>query len=189
MKQNSAAGVGADTGEGLTGPEANASGPFPPGQRHLQCHKCKGWGHVKRVCPSHLNYTRGECQEREHSSPKTGACKNTDSNHRRDPIIAKAVKMADRYHNPDPLIQLIGPVNKSTVILEGKEYPALLDSGAQLSGISLKLAKKLGLKIYQLNTLLDIEGLGKMMYLIWGIWRLDCKLKEYQGWMKTLCFW
>ena len=70
------------------------------------------------------------------------------------------MKMADRYHNPDPLIQLIGPVNESTVILEGKEYPALLDSGAQPSGVSLKLAKKLGLKIYQLDTLLDIEGFG-----------------------------
>ena len=42
--------------------------------------------------------------------------------------------------------------------MEGKAYPALLDSGAQPSGISLRLAKKLGLKIYQLETLLDIEG-------------------------------
>ena len=74
--------------------------------------------------------------------------------------MAKAVKMADRYHNPDPLIQLIGPVNESMVILEGREYPTLLDSGAQPSGISLKLARKLGLKIYQLDTLLDIEGFG-----------------------------
>ena len=46
------------------------------------------------------------------------------------------------------------------MIFEGKEYPALLDSGAQPSGISLRLAKKLGLKIYQLDTLLDIEGFG-----------------------------
>ena len=44
--------------------------------------------------------------------------------------------------------------------MEGKEYPALLDSGAQPSGIFLRLAKKLGLKIYQLDTLLDIEGFG-----------------------------
>ena len=68
--------------------------------------------------------------------------------------------MADRHHNLNPLIQLIGPVNESTVILKGKEYSVLLDSGAQPSGISLKLAKKLGLKIYQLDTLLDIEGFG-----------------------------
>ena len=75
------------------------------------------------------------------------------------------------------------------MILEGKEYPALLDSGAQPSGISLRLARELGLKIYQLDTLLDIEGLGEMMYPIWDMWRLDCKSKEYPGWMKTLCFW
>ena len=75
------------------------------------------------------------------------------------------------------------------VILEGREYPALLDSGAQPSGISLKLARELGLKIYQLDTLLDIEGLGEMMYLTWDMWRLICKLKEYQGWMRIPCFW
>ena len=104
VKQNGIVNGGTDAREGLAGPEANASGPFPPGQRPLQCHKCKGWGHVKRVCPSHLNYMRGECQKMEYSSPEAGACRNTDSNYKRDPIIAKAVKMADRYHNPDPLI-------------------------------------------------------------------------------------
>ena len=57
-RQNSTANKGADAREGLVGPEANASGPFPPGQRPIQCHKCKGWGHVRRVCPSHLNYSR-----------------------------------------------------------------------------------------------------------------------------------
>ena len=47
VKQSGIANVGMDAREGLVGPEANASGPFPPGQRPLQCHKCKGWGHVK----------------------------------------------------------------------------------------------------------------------------------------------
>ena len=90
----------------------------------------------------------GNARIRNTPPPNQAVCRNSDFNYRRDPIVVKAVKMADRYHNPDPLIQLIGPVNESTVILEGKEYPALLDSGAQPSGISLKLAKKLGLKIY-----------------------------------------
>ena len=47
VRQNSTANKGADAREGLVGPEANASGPFPPGQRPLQCHKCKGWGHIR----------------------------------------------------------------------------------------------------------------------------------------------
>ena len=59
VRRNGAADSGVDARKELTGPEANASGPFPPGQRPLQCHKCKGWGHVKRVCPSRLNYSRG----------------------------------------------------------------------------------------------------------------------------------
>ena len=84
VKQNGAANVGTDTREGLVGPEVNALGHFPLGQRPLQCHKWRGWGHIKRVCPSHLNYMRGKCQKSKHSSPKTGACGNTDSNHRRD---------------------------------------------------------------------------------------------------------
>ena len=63
VKQNGLANGGMDAREGLAGPEANASGPFPPGQRPLQCHKCKGWGHVKRVCPSCLNYMRGGMPE------------------------------------------------------------------------------------------------------------------------------
>ena len=89
--------------------------------------------------------------------------------------------MADRYHNPDPLIRLIGPVNESTVILEGKEYSALLDSGAQPSGISLKLARKLGLKIYQLDTLLDIEGWGGSEVPYLGYVEARLQVKEISG--------
>ena len=39
IKQNGLANGGMDAREGLAGPEANASGPFPPGQRPLQCHE------------------------------------------------------------------------------------------------------------------------------------------------------
>ena len=45
----------------------------------------------------------GEYQT-EPSSPRTGVCRGTGSTCKEDPIVAKAVKMADRYHNPDPLI-------------------------------------------------------------------------------------
>ena len=47
VRQNSTTNVGTDAREGLMGPETKALGPFPPGQRPLQCHKCKGWGHVR----------------------------------------------------------------------------------------------------------------------------------------------
>ena len=105
VRQNSAANMGTDAREGLMGPEVNALDPLPPGQRPLQCHKCKSWGHVKRVCPSHLNYMREAMpEEGPLTPPKQESAETQTFNLRRDPIIAKAVKMADRYHNPDPLI-------------------------------------------------------------------------------------
>ena len=59
-------------------------------------------GHVRRVCPSCLNIMRGKCKN--HSSPKSGVHRDSDPNNRGEPVMAKVVKMADRYHNPDPLI-------------------------------------------------------------------------------------
>ena len=51
-----------DIHQNLRGPEPNASGPFDEndGSRSIQCFKCRGWGHPKRLCPSQLNYTWGE---------------------------------------------------------------------------------------------------------------------------------
>ena len=43
----------------LQGPGVNASELFENGQKPIQCFKCKGWGHPRKLCPSHLNYTRG----------------------------------------------------------------------------------------------------------------------------------
>ena len=58
-RQNTPTKRDGDVRNNLKGPEANASGPFPEGLRPIQCFKCRGWGHPRRLCPSHLNYTRG----------------------------------------------------------------------------------------------------------------------------------
>ena len=52
----------ADIRQNLKGLETTAAGPFreADGSRPSQCFKCRGWGHPKRLCPSQLNYTRGE---------------------------------------------------------------------------------------------------------------------------------
>ena len=51
-----------DIRQNLRSPETSAAGPFGEsnGSRPIQCFKCKGWGHPKCLCPSWLNYTRGE---------------------------------------------------------------------------------------------------------------------------------
>ena len=78
-------------------------------------------------------------------------------------------------------MRLIGPLNESSVSLEGIEYTALIDSGAQLSGISHKLAKKLKLKIHQLDTLLDIEGTGGINVPYLGYVEAKLRIKEIKG--------
>ena len=67
-RQNTPTKRDGDMRNNLKGPEANALGPFPEGLRPIQCFKCRGWGHPRRLCPSHLNYTRGGIT-REPSSP------------------------------------------------------------------------------------------------------------------------
>ena len=48
-----------DIRNSLQGPGVNALGPFENGQKPIQCFKCKGWGHPRRLCLSRLNYMRG----------------------------------------------------------------------------------------------------------------------------------
>ena len=50
-----------DIRQNLRGPEPSAAGPFDgsDGSRPIQCFRCRGWGHPKRLCLSQLNYTGG----------------------------------------------------------------------------------------------------------------------------------
>ena len=50
-----------DIQQNLRGPETSAAGPYreADGSRPIQCFRCRGWGHPKRLCPSRLNYTGG----------------------------------------------------------------------------------------------------------------------------------
>ena len=75
-------------------------------------------------------------------------------------MIYKILRQSDLYHNPDPLFRLVGEANESVVIVEGKEARTLLDSGFQLLAISLAWVKELNLKPQQLQSILQIEGLG-----------------------------
>ena len=61
-------------------------------------------------------------------------------------MIYKILKQNNLYHNLDPLFSLVGETNESMVMVEGQGAGALLDSGSQLSAISLKWVRKLKLK-------------------------------------------
>ena len=75
-------------------------------------------------------------------------------------MIYKILRQSDLYHNPDPLFRLVGEANKSTVIVEDQEARTLLDSGSQLSAISLAWVKKLNLNPQRLCSILQIAGSG-----------------------------
>ena len=75
-------------------------------------------------------------------------------------IDMKISQMAKEYHNPDPLLRLIGPANEATIIIEGQEFKALIDSGSQLSTISESLVTALELPVHKLNTLIEAEVSG-----------------------------
>ena len=152
------------------GPETGPNGPFEPGQRPIQCYKCKGWGHPQHLCPPRLNFTRGDYKGE--SSPSTDKCGGGELNStERDPmtstIINKASQQAQRYHNPDTLLRLIGPANEATVVVDDQEYLALIDSGTQLTQMSLSLVKKLKLPIHALDTIIEVESTwgGRVAYL------------------------
>ena len=67
-------------------------------------------------------------------------------------MIHKILRQSTLYHNPDPLFQLIGEINESTVL------PKLLLTVSQLSSISVAWVKKLKLNPQQLHSVLQIEG-------------------------------
>ena len=69
--------------------------------------------------------------------------------------------------NLDPLDRLIGEANETSVIIQGKEQTALIDSGAVISQITMSLTQELELVVKELRTILPLEGCAgiKVPYL------------------------
>ena len=80
-----------------------------------------------------------------------------------------------QYHNPDPLVRLIGTPNESQIKMEGVPITALIDSGANLSAITKLFAEELQLEVKGLQTILDIEPTGGGRVTYHGY--VKCKLK------------
>ena len=50
-----------------------------------------------------------------------------------NPTVRKQGVQGEQYHQPDPIRRLIGEVNEVTVLVDGVQTKALVDSGAQMS--------------------------------------------------------
>ena len=70
-------------------------------------------------------------------------------------IDMKLPQVAEKYHNPDPLIRLIGLANEAVILVEGQEFPVLIKSGAQLLTMSEALIQALKLPVHNLHTLIE----------------------------------
>ena len=81
-----------------------------------------------------------------------------------------------KYHNPDPLCRLIGSKNEVEVIVNDEQVTALVDSGAQISAVSMALVKHHGLPIWQLQQLLNFEGFGGVDIPYIGYIQLQLKI-------------
>ena len=55
---------------------------------------------------------------------------------------------------------MIGAANEADLRIDGHLTTALIDSGAQISAMNKKFAKRLRLKVHKLQQLLNIEGTG-----------------------------
>ena len=65
-----------------------------------------------------------------------------------------------QYHNPDPLVRLIGTPNESLAIVEGVPITSLIDLGANMSAITKSFVEELQLEIKEFQMILDIEATG-----------------------------
>ena len=88
--------------------------------------------------------------------------------------LREMLKMPE-YHNPDPLVRLIGDANEAPAIVEGVPITSLVDSGACMSAMVKSFAKELRLEIKPLKTILDIEGTGGGIVPYYGY--VECRLK------------
>ena len=79
-----------------------------------------------------------------------------------------------QYHNPDPLVRLIGNPNESSVFVEGVSITSF-DSGANMSAITNSFAEELQLDVKSLQTILDIEATGGGQVPYHGY--VECRLK------------
>ena len=91
-----------------------------------------------------------------------------------------------RYHNQDLLHRLIGPRNEINVVVNEEPVKGLVDSGAQISAISMGFVKRHGLPIYQLQQLLDFEGFGGVDIPYIGYTKLTLNIPEIEGFKRKI---
>ena len=103
-------------------------------------------------------------------------------------IDLKISQVAEKYHNPNPLVRLIGLANEAIIIVEGQEFPALINSRAQLLTMSEALVQALKLPVYNLHTLIEAEVSGGNTIPYVGYVEARLQIPGIQAMNKNLLF-
>ena len=69
-------------------------------------------------------------------------------------------KPSSKFLNPDPWARLIGRANEEKIKVNGHTVTALLDTGNQVTHISLEYCQAMGIPINPIDQLVNIEGAG-----------------------------
>ena len=102
---------------------------------------------------------------------------NSPTTPRHSPTISKSTniggkKMArntidnnksTKFLNPDPWARLIGRANEEKITVNGNTLIALLDTGSQVTHISLDYCQAMGIPINPIEQLVNIEGAVGML--------------------------
>ena len=86
--------------------------------------------------------------------------------------------MQGQFYNPDALCRLLGRTNETIILLDDHRIPALIDSGAQISTITVPLVKQLGLEVQDLKARLALEGSGGIGIPYHGYVEVNFKVPE-----------
>ena len=98
---------------------------------------------------------------------------NSPTAQRHSPTISKATNIggkqmassnniSSKFLNPDPWTRLIGRTNEEKITVNGKTVTALLDTGSQVTHVSLDYCKAMGIPIHPIEQLVNMEGAGGM---------------------------
>ena len=87
----------------------------------------------------------------------------------------------DLYYNPDPLFRLIVEPNESEIFVDGEKVTVVIDSGAQISSITISLAQALKLEIKNLRTILDLKATGGLQVPYLGYVEMGLKVPEVKA--------
>ena len=122
--------------------------------------------YLSQVIKPHWGAPR-ECSPTPHQQQQTLNLQHSLPDPKPRPTILKAAQKRGQpevipvpFLNPDPIACLVGCSNKATVLIDGQETIALIDSIAQVFSVSSHFCKGLALEIQPLSQLLELEGTG-----------------------------